>query len=430
MRRYLYMMFLCLAVAASVQAQKPGKQPDGLPVQSVGEDAQTVADSLSELLGDTIFDESPEETWEQKVCHRLGKILDTRLLETSDVGLMVWDLTADSCLYRYNARRRLRPASTQKVITAVTALDRLGGDYEFRTSLRYRGTIVDSTRTLVGDLWCVGGMDPCFDASDMAAFVSAIARLGVDTIRGHIYADVSFKDRDRLGEGWCWDDDNPVLTPLLCGGKDVFLDRLISGLRGERIFLDVEKGEKECPGSAVELASCRHGIDTILKPMMKNSSNLHAEALFYQLAHHVGSDWATAKSARSAITQVETKAGATAKDYRAADGSGLSLYNYVSAELEVKMLRYAYQHSDIYEHLEPSLPIAGVDGTLSGRMGRTSAARNVHAKTGTVTGVSSLAGYCRGSNGHRLCFAIINQGAQQASTARAFQDRVCVALCQ
>ena len=62
MRRYLYMMFLCLAVAASVQAQKPGKQPDGLPVQSVGEDAQAVADSLSELLGDTIFDETPEET--------------------------------------------------------------------------------------------------------------------------------------------------------------------------------------------------------------------------------------------------------------------------------------------------------------------------------------------------------------------------------
>ena len=55
---------------------------------------------------------------------------------------------------------------------------------------------------------------------------------------------------------------------------------------------------------------------------------------------------------------------------------------------------------------------------------------NVFAKTGTVTGVSSLAGYCTAANGHRLAFSIINQGVMHASNARRFQDRVCTLLCQ
>ena len=55
---------------------------------------------------------------------------------------------------------------------------------------------------------------------------------------------------------------------------------------------------------------------------------------------------------------------------------------------------------------------------------------NVRAKTGTVTGVSSLAGYCTAANGHELCFAIINQGIMHNNTGRHFQDRICMALCQ
>lgn len=93
-----------------------------------------------------------------------------------------------------------------------------------------------------------------------------------------------------------------------------------------------------------------------------------------------------------------------------ADGSGLSLYNYVSADLEVKLLRYAYQNNNVYLHLYPSLPVAGQDGTLKNRMRGTFTAGNVRAKTGTLTGISSLAGYCTAANGHQICFSIINQG--------------------
>ena len=84
----------------------------------------------------------------------------------------------------------------------------------------------------------------------------------------------------------------------------------------------------------------------------------------------------------------------------------------------------------LYLHLYPSLPIAGRDGSLRNRMRTGMAAGNVHAKTGTVTGISSLAGYCTAGNGHVLCFSIINQGVTRARIGRNFQDRVCQVLCQ
>ena len=84
----------------------------------------------------------------------------------------------------------------------------------------------------------------------------------------------------------------------------------------------------------------------------------------------------------------------------------------------------------IYRHLKQALPVAGIDGTLKNRMKRTPAYRRVFAKTGTLTGVTSLAGYAIAPNGHTLAFVIINQNILTPRPARTWQDKVCSALCQ
>ena len=365
--------------------------------------------------------------WPRNIQYRLDSLLRHPMFETSTVGLEVYDLTADSILYKVNEHQMLRPASTMKLLTAITAIDKLGGSYQFRTQLYYTGKVED--HTLTGDLYCVGGFDPRFNIDDMNAFVESIRCMGVDTIRGSIVADRSMKDADLLGEGWCWDDDNPPLSPLTIGRNTQFVDRFIRQLVDDGVVLDVRVSDGTLPDSAFHLCSRFHSIDQILLRMMKQSDNFYAEAMFYQLAAHQGHRPARAKDAAAIVKRLISKVGLGHRPYRIADGSGLSLYNYLSADLEVRLLRYAYRNSTVYLHLLPSLPVSGSDGTLRNRMPGSFAADNVKAKTGTLEGVSALAGYCTAANDHRLCFSIINQGVMHTSNARRFQDRVCNALC-
>lgn len=390
----------------------------------------TACDTWNDTLkaDTTALDTAAVIPWPLNVQQRIDELLENRMFETSQVGLLVYDLTADSAIFCRNERQMMRPASTMKILTAVAAIDRLGGSYRLVTSLDYTGTIDNGT--LTGDLYCVGGFDPLFNSDDMKAFAESLRSMGVDTIRGRIMADKSMKDADRLGEGWCWDDDNPTLSPLLISRKDSFTAEFIDELVEAGVTLEVTLGEGSTPTDAHKVCSRFHTIDQVLIRMMKESDNLFAEALFYNIAAASGAVPAKASNARSAIRKVIGKTGLDGAAYKIADGSGLSLYNYVSVEMEVRLLRYAYQNSQIYVHLLPSLPVAGEDGTLKTRMKGSFAAGNVKAKTGTLTGISSLAGYCTAANGHTLCFAIINQGLMRAANGKAFQDRLCDALCR
>ena len=365
--------------------------------------------------------------WPQNLQARLDSLTKDRMFNSTQLGLMVYDLTDDSTLYRFNARQTMRPASTMKLLTSISALDHLGAKYDFRTSLYYTGSVKDSV--LTGDIYCVGGMDPLFDTSDMRAFAESIKALGIHTLRGKIVEVRGFKDSDLLGEGWCWDDDNPTLSPLLIDKKDEFASRLVQMLDKDSIFVDGPSTTGTLPKDALLLCSRSHKLVDVLEPMMKNSDNLYAESMFYQLGAATGASPAKASHGRQMILKTLQKAGVTGQ-YKIADGSGLSLYNYVTPELLAKLLIYAYRRSAIIRNLYVSLPIAGEDGTLKKRMKDCPAHLNVRAKTGTVTGVSSLAGYALASNNHMLVFSIINQGIMKADDGRNFQDKVCKALCK
>lgn len=424
-------IFLAFIANFTLQAQSLDDGMDSTVQADSIPQATVQADSISQATVQADFVSLPSDSlpWPDNVKARLENIIaSSPLLSTSNIGLMVYDLTADSTIFRYNERKSLRPASTMKLITAITAIDRLGGSYQFRTSLRYTGSITDNV--LTGDVYCVGGFDPRFNSDDMKAFVEGIRSLGVDTIRGYLVADKMMKNDDLLGWGWCWDDDNPVLSPLLISRKDNFMERFAKELIDAGIVIEGNIIDGDTPSDAYELVDRTHSIDQILMRMMKDSDNLYAESLFYQLAASSGNRPCTAQNARNLIKRLVRKIGLNPSNYVFADGSGLSLYNYVTAELEVEMLKYAYRNSNVYLHLYPSLPIAGSDGTLKRRMRNAFTADNVRAKTGTLSGVQSLAGYCSTPNNHTLCFAIINNGSLKDSPARTLQNEICTELCR
>lgn len=366
--------------------------------------------------------------WPMNVKARLDSLTSDTLLRRTQLGLMVYDLAADSVIYSYGGQQTLRPASTMKLLTSVTALDLLGSRYDYRTSLYYQGRMADGV--LEGDVWLVGGMDPLFDDTDLRIMAETLHRVGIDSISGRIMKDVTFKEDMLLGEGWCWDDDNPQLTPLLISRKDEFAERFKEELEKCGVIVNAPISAGRLPKDVLLVCSRSHSLSDVLVPMMKESDNLYAESMFFQIAAATGLRPAKAVHARQTIKSLLSKAGVRGIPYRIADGSGLSLYNYVTPELMVRLLRYAYLKRDVMAALYPALPVAGVDGTLKKRMKGSAAEGNVHAKTGTLSGISSLAGYCRAANQHLLAFCIINQGIMKNAEGRNFQDRVCEALCR
>lgn len=352
----------------------------------------------------------------------IDSLLRDPLFERSQVGIYVYDLTADSLVYSYHARQTLRPASTQKIITSVTALRLLGSSYELQTRL-----YVDSK----GRIYVRGGYDPLLDGEDLKAFAKALCDEGITSLSSPIILDNSFKDDNLLGWGWCWDDKTVPLSPLLYCNRDQFTSAFHKALQNGGIKGRISFEEGRISGKARMISRRTHGICEVLEPMMKESNNSMAESVFYQIAAQ--SSKRPASGRRDAAKEVERlirEMGLNPNDYQIADGSGLSLYNYATPELLASFLRYAYHHENVYKALLESLPIAGKDGTLERRMRDTPAWGNVCAKTGSVEGVSTLAGYCTSSNGHRLCFSIMNQGLRHLSDGRDFQDRVCICLCR
>lgn len=365
--------------------------------------------------------------WKTNLTVGLNELLADDLLQKTQAGVMVYDLTTGEVIFKSNERQLMRPASTLKLFTAVTALERLGADYQFKTRLAYTGSI--SNGTLYGNVYCIGGFDPCFNRSDMLAFAESLRALGVSSISGQLFADTSMISTARWGEGWCWDDEeyNPTLAALLYNEKDNFMEAFKQVLEDYNIKVSPFVANGAVPAEGQIICQRTHSMKQVLRQMLKDSDNLYAEAMFYNLAASSGVPKATAAQARALINSVITQMGFNPANYRIADGCGLSLYNYLSPELEVALLKHAYQQQGIFKELYAALPVGGIDGTLDYRQGNI--AGKVHAKTGTLTGVQALAGYTQAANGHLLAFSIMNEGVLTSSVATNFQDRLCTLLC-
>lgn len=394
------------------------------------------------------------QPWDERVKTELDRLA----LEAENMyfytGISVWDLTADSLLWGYNNKKVMRPASTQKVFTAVSALSVLGARHEFKTRAYYTGNI-STDSILHGDLYVVGDFDPMYSISDLKELARTIKSLGIKEIDGTVYGDASMKSKDLYGNGWCWDDVPSKNEPFLCAlmverGKmaphftSYSQDPLFHpathfayvlsqelhnlGVTKANTTFAADYGMKEYAYNGQNFYTKTRTIDQVMQQMLKVSDNLHAEALFFQLAHLNTGKYCTWKDGARQVENVFRKAGIATSYVKVADGSGVSLYNYTSPDAEVAMLRYAHQNNHIYQYFYPALPIAGVDGTLEHRMKTGNAYRNVHAKTGTLEGVITLCGYVTASNGHQLAFSILINGVLSAQTARNYQDRVCQEL--
>lgn len=178
------------------------------------------------------------------------------------------------------------------------------------------------------------------------------------------------------------------------------------------------------PQGATQIGEVRSlPLANIVSYMNRESINHFAELLYRNAAIPADGRAASSRGALAALqTFMSSKAGGRREDVRAADGSGLSEADSLTARAMVQLLGYAHR-APWGSVFHASMPVAGESELMRRRMRSTPAQGNLHAKTGTTNTVASLAGYVTALNGEVLAFAFIYNGRDRFG-ARATMDRM------
>jgi PBP4 family serine-type D-alanyl-D-alanine carboxypeptidase len=156
--------------------------------------------------------------------------------------------------------------------------------------------------------------------------------------------------------------------------------------------------------------------------MMKVSQNLYAETLLKTVGA-AKKGLGTTENGRAVVREILAGWNIPESTYVQADGSGLSRYDYLTAEMIVTILSRLHGDARHREAFLGTLPIAGKDGTIATRLRATRAEANALAKTGSIANVRALSGYVRTRDGETLAFSILaNNFAIPSATVNWIAD--------
>ncbi|MEV6955176.1 D-alanyl-D-alanine carboxypeptidase/D-alanyl-D-alanine-endopeptidase [Streptomyces sp. NPDC051183] len=361
----------------------------------------------------------------------------------------VIDTATGQVLYESGARDAMTPASTIKIATAAAALAALGPEHRIRTTV--------TPGPGPGQIVLVGGGDPSLTAKKKAPAGSggSLVALAADTAQA-----LKAAGSDTVGLGY--DDSlytgaarhpigrNDNLAPVTALTADEGRpDDSASGpvertddpskdtarafaalLRERGIKVTGEPARAKAPTGAVPLATTLSTpLAGLVERMLTNSDNDIAEALARQTALAAGRP-ASFEGAEQAVTEKLASLGVDVAGSRFADGSGLNRADRVSTGLLTGLLAKAADPKR--PELRPvltGLPVAGFTGTLRTRNSGTSPAAGVlRAKTGTLTGVNSLAGTVVDPSGRLLAFAFLTANSPAAEGAEKALDKLAAAV--
>ncbi len=331
----------------------------------------------------------------------------------------------------------LRPASTQKLLTATAALRALGADVRLRTTVVAAPAVAG---VVPGDLTLVGGGDPLLATADyMARFerqpqeftdidslAAAVAATGVTRIAGAVVGDESRYDQERTVAGWpSRYSTQGTIGPLSAlSVNDGFAGYptadapgplvpaeeparhaaavLTVALQGHGVVVDGAPRSGVAPADGRELAAVESPpLRAVVGQMLRESDNATAELLTKELGRTRGA--ATTRGGASVIRAELAAAGLDLRGVTIDDGSGLSLDDRVTCDLLVDLL----VRPPTAAPLRKALAVAGRTGTLADRFTGTALVGHLHAKTGTLATVAALAGFLIDDADPELTFAYV-----------------------
>lgn len=317
-----------------------------------------------------------------------------RLIGRRSFGVAVRE--GERFLYRHDEARQRIPASNEKLLLTMSILDALGPETRLITQAAGAAPI---TGVIPGDLWILGQGDPALDGSRMQRLADAIQAAGVLRVEGAVMGSTGYFKRDWRAPGWKSyfpREQIPLPTALTFEGNTAngvhirdpehrAAAALSRALKEHGIRVGSRAGSGKAPQGLLPIAQIQsRPLVDLLEYTNRYSSNFFAEVLGKRLgAEHADAPGSIAKGA----TAINAWAAEQGVRVSAKDSSGLSYANRVSPQGLVKLLGVA-ELEEWGEAMREALPRPG-QGTLEGRMRHL----QVHAKTGTLTSVSSLSGW-------------------------------------
>jgi D-alanyl-D-alanine carboxypeptidase/D-alanyl-D-alanine-endopeptidase (penicillin-binding protein 4) len=370
----------------------------------------------------------------------------------SHSGGYVYDLTAHQALFTERAETLRPPASVEKLYTATSALELLGPTARLTTNVLGSGRLA-AGGIWEGNLYLRGGGDPTFGSSgfihahyggqgaSVSALVTQLVRTdGIHHITGNVEGDETYFDSLR-GEPSSDFGPDPFLEGTLSGlafnrgavGSErgphapaaYAAHQLLAALKSDGVTVGGSFGAAATPASATtQLAAAQSPtVNGLLALTLPPSDNFFAETLVKDLGARFGGAGTTSAGASVVSQTIAKQFGFTP---HVVDGSGLSESDRTSP-YEVADLLVELAPTSIGAVLRGELAVAGSTGTLSERMHNTGAAGRCQGKTGTLTGVSNLVGYCQARDGHLLAFAWFTDGIA-TSYAHTIQDHMTISI--
>ncbi|ACF13391.1 D-alanyl-D-alanine carboxypeptidase/D-alanyl-D-alanine-endopeptidase [Chloroherpeton thalassium ATCC 35110] len=414
-------------------------------------------------------------TGEKKIRYllRQGGLSATRF------GILIQ--TADGeTIYEQNPNGLIKPASNLKLVTTAAALEKLGPDFKFRTDIFIDGYL--SYGVLHGNLIISGSTDPLlsgfFDGQIneiVKQWVDTLYTLGVQQVRGEVILDNSYYVGNDVeiddGEEYA-----PVQFSTVAsftrantsqlnrvsrvrvintrsGTKKVvrrgfsrgsrlkrvriepniyLTDALVGEMKARNIIFS-EGIEKINYSQKIDRTQWKHiyshysaPLSEILSRTNKTSDNFYAD----QLLRTLGGEYRGEASIEKGIEVVNDfllyNVGASRDEFHIVDGSGLSHDNQVTPNLLVEVMKYMKRRSKYFSDYYESLSIPTVDGTLVSRIHH-ELATNIRAKTGSISGITSLSGYLKSRSGMDIYFSIIGNSYRKRTLKRV-EDKICKIL--
>jgi D-alanyl-D-alanine carboxypeptidase/D-alanyl-D-alanine-endopeptidase (penicillin-binding protein 4) len=353
-------------------------------------------------------------------------------------GAYVRDMDSGEELYALRENLVRIPASVEKLFTTSSALLRLGPSATLHTdAVTAADAVVEPGGLLRGDLVLVGGGDPFFgDGSGSSAQLArSIRAAGIRRVAGSVVGDESAFDARRSACCRGYDFDLGGVLSALAYDRGVFrgrvrLDaasfaagRFATQLRAAGVQVSGASRSGGAPPEARTVASVASmPVGRLVRFINVPSNNFAAEMLFKELGaryRDAGTTAAGADVVRDTLDDFGVRP-------RIADGSGLSRANRATPRQVVRLLERMH-NQDIASTFRASLAVAGVTGTVKARMRATPASGRCQVKTGTLRGVSALAGYCRAAGGRDIGFALMFNRAN-TYLAKARENRIAAAI--